>query len=108
MHDLSDGGLGCAAAELALANDVGVYLEPKRGVHPDAWLWSETQARYLIAVPAAEAEFIYTAADEAGVVAEPVGVVGGCEIAFGGGAVDLGALREAWEGWLPAYMAKAG
>ncbi len=108
VHDLSDGGLGCAATELALANDIGVYLEPRRGVHPDAWLWSEDQARYLIAVPAGEAEFIYTAADEAGVPAEPVGIVGGCEIAFGGDAVDLSALREAWEGWLPTYMAKAG
>jgi phosphoribosylformylglycinamidine synthase len=107
VHDLSDGGLGCAAAELALANDVGVYLEPRRGVHADVWLWSEDQARYLIAVPAADAEFIYTAADEAGVTAEPVGIAGGCEIAFGGDAVDLAALRAAWEGWLPGYMAKA-
>jgi phosphoribosylformylglycinamidine synthase subunit PurL len=104
VHDLSDGGLGCAVAELALANDLGVYLEPRRGVHPDIWLWSEDQARYLIAVPAADAEYIYTAADDAGVTVEPVGVAGGCEIAFGDDAVDLSALRAAWEGWLPGYM----
>ncbi|MDX2234831.1 MAG: phosphoribosylformylglycinamidine synthase subunit PurL [Hyphomonadaceae bacterium] len=107
VHDLSDGGLGCAAAELALANDVGVYLEPRRGVHPDLWLWSEDQARYLIAVTPTDAEFIYTAADEAGVSAEPVGVAGGCEIAFGDSAVDLLDLRTAWEGWLPDYMARS-
>jgi len=106
VHDLSDGGLGCAATELALANDVGVYLEPRRDQHPDAWLWSEDQARYLIAVPAADAEYIYTAADEAGVPVEPVGVAGGCEIAFGRDAVELATLRAAWEGWLPDYMSK--
>ena len=68
----------------------------------------EDQARYLVAVPAGEAEFIYTCADEAGVPAEPVGVVGGCEIAYGDDAIDLADLRAAWEGWMPNYMAKAG
>jgi len=106
VHDLSDGGLAAAAADLALANDVGVYLEPRRDIDATAWLWGEDQARYLIAVPASEAEFIYTTADEAGVPAEPVGVVGGCEIAFGDEAVDLADLRAAWEGWMPGYMNK--
>jgi phosphoribosylformylglycinamidine synthase subunit PurL len=106
VHDLSDGGLAAAAADLALANDIGVYLEPRRGIDATAWLWGEDQARYLIAVPAAEAEFIYTTADEAGVTAEPVGVVGGCEIAFGDQAVDLDDLRAAWDGWMPGYMNK--
>jgi phosphoribosylformylglycinamidine synthase subunit PurL len=108
VHDLSDGGLAAAATDLALVNDIGVYLEPRRDIASDAWLWGEDQARYLIAVPADEAEFIYTTADEAGVSAEPVGVVGGCEIAYGEDAVDLDALRAAWEGWMPNYMAKAG
>ncbi|MDZ4777034.1 MAG: phosphoribosylformylglycinamidine synthase subunit PurL [Alphaproteobacteria bacterium] len=106
VHDLSDGGLAAAVADLALVNDIGVYLEPRRDIDATAWLWGEDQARYLIAVPASEAEFIYTTADEAGVIAEPVGVVGGCEIAFGDEALDLADLRAAWEGWMPGYMNK--
>jgi len=106
VHDLSDGGLAAAVTDLALVNDIGVYIEPRRDIDATGWLWGEDQARYLIAVPASEAEFIYTTADEAGVAAEPVGIVGGCEIAFGDEAVDLADLRAAWEGWMPGFMNK--
>jgi len=108
VHDLSDGGLAAAVADLALYNDIGVYIEPRRDIDATAWLWGEDQARYLIAVPPGEAEFIYTTADEADVTAEPVGIVGGCEIAFGDEAVDLADLRAGWEGWMPGYMEKVG
>jgi hypothetical protein len=36
-----------------------------------------------------------------------VGIVGGCEIAFGDEAIDLADLRAAHEGWLPAFMGGA-
>jgi phosphoribosylformylglycinamidine synthase len=104
-HDLSDGGLACAAAEMALASDVGVYLEPHATLADASWLFGEDQARYLIAVAADQADIIYMAGDRLGVPAEPVGVAGGCEIAFGDDAVDLKDLRAAHEGWMPTFMA---
>lgn len=104
VHDLSDGGLACAAADMALASGVGVYLEPHAALPAHAWLFGEDQARYLIAVAPHEADEVYEAAERAGVDAEPVGVAGGCEIAYGDEAVDLADLRAANEGWLPAYM----
>ena len=72
---------------------------------PDtAFLFAEDQARYLIALSPGRADDLFEAADAAGVPAEPVGMAGGCEIAFKDSAVDIVDLRAAYEGWLPAFM----
>ncbi len=103
-QDLSDGGLACAAAEMALAGDIGVALRNETGLSDGAFAFGEDQGRYLLAVSAERADAVYDAADAAGVAAEPVGLVGGCEIALGAEALDLADLRRAWEGWMPAFM----
>jgi phosphoribosylformylglycinamidine synthase len=103
-HDLSDGGLAAAAAELALASGIGVALINPTNVPDTAFLFGEDQGRYLIAIAAGRADEAFDAAEAAGVPTEPVGVAGGCEIAFKDAAVDILDLRKAHEGWLPAYM----
>ncbi len=109
VHDLSDGGLFVAAAEMALASNVGISFS---GYHQGtAELFGEDQARYLIALPAHAADEVYHRAMVTGIASEPIGTAGGCEIAvhyesrelqF---AIDLDDLRAAHEGWMPAYMA---
>ena len=106
VHDLSDGGLAAAACEFALVNGIGIYLAPN-ALPAVEWLYGEDQGRYLIAVRADAADDIYAAAAASGAPAEPVGIVGGCEIAFGDEAIDLADLRAAHEGWLPAFMGGA-
>ncbi|MGE3303791.1 MAG: phosphoribosylformylglycinamidine synthase subunit PurL [Hyphomonadaceae bacterium] len=106
-HDLSDGGLLCAAAEMALAANIGVTLANPSGLLDAAFLFGEDQARYLLAVPPEREDAVYAAAQAAGVPAEPVGAAGGAEILFGEDALALADLRAAHEGWLPAYMSKA-
>ncbi len=114
VHDLADGGLIAAAAEMALASGVGIALTPEPTIDPLGWLFGEDQARYLIALPADRADEVYTRADAAGVPAEPIGQAGGCELALITGgreplfAIDLADLRAANEGWMPAYMAGMG
>ncbi len=118
VHDLADGGLIVAAAEMALASNVGAVLTPDAAVDPGktllGWLFGEDQARYLIAVPADRADEVYTRADAAGVPAELIGQAGGCELALISGgreplfAIDLDDLRTANEGWMPAYMDGVG
>jgi phosphoribosylformylglycinamidine synthase len=105
-HDLSDGGLLCAAAEAALAANVGVALFNPTTHSPAAFAFGEDQGRYLIAVPPSREAEAYKAAAAAGVPAEPIGVAGGEEIVFEDDGVALSALRRAHEGWLPSYMAK--
>ncbi|MDB5458859.1 MAG: phosphoribosylformylglycinamidine synthase [Caulobacteraceae bacterium] len=108
VHDLSDGGLLVAAVEMALASKVGIALS---GQHADlAMLLGEDQGRYLIALPAHQADEVYDRAEKAGVAAEPIGTAGGCEIAVADAkgtllfAIDLDDLRAANEGWMPAFM----
>jgi phosphoribosylformylglycinamidine synthase len=110
VHDLSDGGLICAAADIALASGVGVRLEPDSGLPIHAELFGEDQARYLIAVPDAAARKIVHDAAKAGVVVADIGVAGGSAVVVAGVlavelSVELDELRQAHEGWLPQYMA---
>jgi phosphoribosylformylglycinamidine synthase len=104
VHDLSDGGLTAAAAEMALASDVGVALSPPPGVSVHAVLFGEDQGRYLIATDAPDE--VITAADSAGVWAMRVGEAGGDSLSVEGlFTLSLARLRGGHEGWMPAYMA---
>jgi phosphoribosylformylglycinamidine synthase len=108
VHDLSDGGLIAAAAEMALASGVGVTLDEDTGLPIHAALFGEDQARYLLAVaPGAAAQIVHDAA-AAGVTAAKVGSAGGVDVVVPDVLrLPLERLRQAHEGWLPAYMAGA-
>ncbi len=105
VHDLSDGGLVAAAAEMALAADVGVVLNATSHEHAHFYLFGEDQGRYLIATT--EPEALIARAHAAGVHASVAGQAGGDALASAQGlfSLPLPALREAHEGWMPAYMA---
>jgi phosphoribosylformylglycinamidine synthase subunit PurL len=104
VHDLSDGGLAAAAAEMALASNTGVSLSIPDGAPAHAFLFGEDQARYLVGT--ADPDAVISSARAAGLEARRVGEAGGDALALGGlGAIPLSRLREAHEGWLPAYMA---
>ena len=49
-HDLADGGLYVALAEMVLASKVGADLEVPAEVDPTGWLFGEEQGRYLLAL----------------------------------------------------------
>jgi phosphoribosylformylglycinamidine synthase len=104
VHDLSDGGLAAAAAEMALASNVGVTLNATSHEHAHFYLFGEDQGRYLIATvdPAA----LIAKAHAAQVHASIAGRAGGEAFASQSGlfSLPLAALREAHEGWMPRYM----
>jgi phosphoribosylformylglycinamidine synthase subunit PurL len=107
VHDLSDGGLIGAAADIALASDCGVELDVGPGAHAHALLFGEDQARYLVAV--ADATGIIAAAQAAGLPATVVGQAKGRDFASGGTGGDLfrlplDHLREMHESWMPAWI----
>ena len=104
VHDLSDGGLVCAAAEMALASGVGVTLRASSSAHAHPYLFGEDQGRYLLGV--SDAGPILEAARAAGAPASLAGAAGGEALASEGlFSIDLVELRAAHEGWLPRYMA---
>ena len=109
VHDLSDGGLVAAAAEMALASEVGVALNLDSDVADHAAFFGEDQARYLIALRRDQLDELDAKAEAAGVAYAVVGQAGGDEISLTGqagllAAVQLSALRAAHEGWMPAFM----
>ncbi|HZZ34750.1 MAG TPA: phosphoribosylformylglycinamidine synthase subunit PurL [Caulobacteraceae bacterium] len=103
VHDLSDGGLIAAAAEVAMASNVGIELTPSSGAHAHPFLFGEDQGRYLIAT--SEPEALEAAALAAGAPVAIAGAAGGGDFASGDlFRIPLERLREAHEGWMPAFM----
>ena len=103
-HDLSDGGLAAAAAEMAMAGKIGVFLdEQAAGAIPlHAWLFGEDQARYLLATALPEA--ILDAASDANITAAAIGNSCGDSFSVAGFSRPISEIRAAHEGWMPAFM----
>jgi len=108
-HDLSDGGLIAALVDMAISGKVGAKIEISDNLPLHVSLFSETQARYLVAADAATAEMIRQEAKDAGIPVAVLGETGGERVSINGGAADLSLadLTEAHEGWLPNFMANA-
>ena len=106
VHDLSDGGLACAAAEMALASRIGITLRANSAGHAHPYLFGEDQARYLLG--SSDPEALMAAARVAGVHASLAGQAGGEALESPGlFSIPLAELEAANEGWLPAFMAGA-
>ncbi|HEY3847745.1 MAG TPA: AIR synthase-related protein, partial [Acetobacteraceae bacterium] len=103
-HDVSDGGILVAVAEMALAGGVGARLSTHpRDVPGHAFWFGEDQARYLLAVPDSAA--LIRAAEVAGIPAMRIGTSGGKDLTLpDGGTISLEALRAAHERFLPLWM----
>ncbi|SFJ47454.1 phosphoribosylformylglycinamidine synthase [Bosea sp. OK403] len=105
-HDLSDGGLAVALAEMAMAGGVGATIDALPAGPAHAVLFGEDQARYLVTVPEASAAAVLAELKAADVPALALGKTGGDALAFPGeAAIAVTALKSAHETWLPAYMA---
>ncbi|MBX6427217.1 MAG: phosphoribosylformylglycinamidine synthase subunit PurL [Variibacter sp.] len=107
VHDVSDGGLLVAIAEMAMASGLGarLYGAPVM-IPPHAFWFGEDQARYVVTVPQGEAEAVIARARGAGVTVRRLGVTGGDALQLPGERPMLvQVLTERFESWLPAYMA---
>ncbi len=71
-HDVSDGGLLVAIAEMVMAGGVGCTLDvPQSGMPPHAYWFAEDQSRYVLAV--ADGTALLRAAEAAGIAARRLG-----------------------------------
>ncbi|MEN9933065.1 MAG: phosphoribosylformylglycinamidine synthase subunit PurL, partial [Pseudomonadota bacterium] len=92
VHDLSDGGLATALADMALASGMGAVIDATLDA---AAAFGEDQGRYLVTAPAGDAI--------AG--ATRIGTVGGDALVINGETLALADLKRVHEAALPAMIA---
>ncbi|MEL6437222.1 MAG: phosphoribosylformylglycinamidine synthase subunit PurL, partial [Pseudomonadota bacterium] len=107
-HDLSDGGLVIALAEMCMASKNGMTVSVDADSGPaHAQLFGEDQARYLVTVPADFARFFATTAEGAGVPFAELGVVSGDALTLTGAVeatISIVDMQSAHESWFPEFM----
>ncbi len=105
-HDVSDGGLLVAVAEMAMASGghIGAALDAPSTVALHAWCFGEDQGRYVLEVGHGDLAGVLEEAAEHDTSARVIGRTGGHVISVGGRAAPVDELIAANEGWLPAYM----
>jgi len=106
-HDVADGGLAVALAEMALAGNIGALINgPARFGH--AGYFAEDQGVYIATVADDCLLTFLRRAHAAGVEVEAIGRTKGSRLIFelpdGDYAVALADLRAAHEGFFPALM----
>jgi phosphoribosylformylglycinamidine synthase len=109
VHDLSDGGLLVALAEMAMTAKIGAVLEEPHaslGIPAHAFWFGEDQGRYLVTARHAAVAEVLRAAAAAGVAVSRIGATGGPALALPDERpLRVDDLTRRFEGWLPAYMA---
>ncbi len=99
-HDLSDGGLAVALAEMAMASRIGAEIN----ANGDAGFWfGEDQARYALTTN--DSATIMQRAKDAGVSLMVLGITGGDTLALAGEALPVADLNALNKAWLKGYMA---
>jgi phosphoribosylformylglycinamidine synthase len=99
-HDISDGGLAVALAEMCIGNQIGAEIT----LEGDAGFWfGEDQGRYVLAVAPENNAAFEALAD--GLPLAKIGVSGGAELKFGDTVtISVKQLHDLNEGWFPALM----
>jgi phosphoribosylformylglycinamidine synthase len=122
VHDVSDGGLAVAVAEMAIAGGIGADLQaaseapsrdgasaglpaaPALVPHPAFW-FGEDQARYVVTVRVSDAAAALELAGVNGVPMRRIGTTGGNALTLPTQRpIPVARLRERFENWLPGYM----
>ena len=109
-HDVSDGGLGIALAEMAIASGIGAQIPWVLDVDPLPVWFGEDQSRYVLTVnidpQGTEMDDVWAQARDLSVGLVWIGETGGTSLKLGRArAVAVDELKAAHESWFPAFMA---
>jgi phosphoribosylformylglycinamidine synthase len=111
VHDVGEGGLGLALAEMAVASGVGFRVAPPEGTTAPghAWLFGESPGRFVLAIDRAAVGEVHRRHVKVGVRARVLGDAGGDRMVVDGlldGLLDvpLAEATAAWRGRLPDLL----
>ena len=104
-HDISDGGLAVAIAEMCMHSSFGAHITPPTDGHPHGWAFGEDQARYV--VTSADCAALTKTAQKAGIAITKIGTVTSkTQLQFGDDdTICIQELKNVSEACLPALMA---
>ena len=109
VHDVSDGGLAVALAEMAMASGIGAEVQLPADIDPIPAWFGEDQGRYVVTVSSADPGLVRDIQDGAadlGISALWIGDTGGVELKLAGArAIPVADLKLAHESWFPRFMA---
>ena len=106
-HDISDGGLAVAIAEMCMASGCGAMIDMPKGGNAHGWAFGEDQGRYLVALENDGAADAFIAAGAvAGVKICKAGIfTADGELKFAdGGAISVVEMKNHVEATIPALM----
>ncbi|AZO01772.1 MULTISPECIES: phosphoribosylformylglycinamidine synthase subunit PurL [unclassified Mesorhizobium] len=111
-HDISDGGLAIALAEMAMASGIGAAIPGLTGTDPIPVWFGEDQGRYLLTLSidpqSGEWDRIRQEQEKLGIFAPWIGTTGGRDLKLGDARpVPVSELKAAHEGWFPRFMDQA-
>jgi phosphoribosylformylglycinamidine synthase II len=108
VHDISDGGLAVAVAEMCIAGKMGAKINTPSTGNLLGWAFGEDQARYVVVTSAPQE--VAAAAGAANVPVTTIGQVNGAdELQFGDGdAISVTGLNQLVEATIPALMQGGG
>ena len=105
-HDISDGGLLVALAEMCLPRGLGAQVKFASPLPAHAYAFGEDQARYIIAIPSNAKDEVTVRLNQADIPFDDLGtVIADLLIVEDTMRVPVDHLRERNEAWLPNYMA---
>jgi phosphoribosylformylglycinamidine synthase subunit PurL len=109
VHDIAEGGLAVALAEMAIDGGKGARLQRlPEGAPAHAILFGEDQGRYIVTANADAAQALVADAEAADVPLLRLGETGGDALILPDIAgIPVAELIRAHEDWLPNYMAGA-
>lgn len=105
-HDVSDGGLLVALAEMCLPHGIGAQVNFDKALPAQAYAFGEDQGRYVLVCRPADKDALVVAINQAGVPFTDLGTtIADLLLVEDVMRVPVTHLRDLNEGWLPGYMA---
>ncbi len=103
-HDISEGGILIALAELALNSKIGALIKVPDNI-PGEWWFSEAQARYIVTIPKKQKIMLEKQAEIENIPLLNAGIVKGNTLQISKEmSISLSELKKYHESWLPNYI----
>lgn len=103
-HDVSDGGLAVALAEMCMASGKGMTIDLECD-HMHAALFGEDQSRYVLTMPRDYADMFAANAEDSGVFFQRLGTVSSEHLTIRKSvSLSVQEMKTVHEAWFPTYM----